>query len=148
MSNEFTNCEAKGRELLYNVLTQCFNLNPTTITFTDNYCRHDCETSEYLIEVKVMNVTHTQYPDYVLEAEKLEYMLSSAALTGKKPLYVNFFTDGVCVIWGLSGVKQRVLPVTKRCKQTTAKYGGYINKQVYMLAIDNTAMIIQYNNKL
>lgn len=145
MSNEFIKAENEGRNLMYNVLTQQLNLDPNTILFTSDYCRHDCETEQYLIEIKVRNIAHNQYHDFILEADKLDYMLQMSADTGKKPLYVNFFNDGVCVIWSLSTVKERVQPEPKRCRKTTAKYGEYIDKQVYMIRVDDTALTIKYN---
>lgn len=44
-----------------------------------------------LIEIKVRENTINQYPDHIIEVEKLEKLVNSAKAKNHKILYINFF---------------------------------------------------------
>lgn len=52
-----------------------------------------------LIEVKVRNNLIDQYPDYILEIEKLDKLVNAAKAKDHKILYINFFKTEVPEQW-------------------------------------------------
>lgn len=52
-----------------------------------------------LIEIKVRDNTINQYPDYILEVEKLDKLVNAAKAHNHKILYINFFKTEVPEQW-------------------------------------------------
>jgi hypothetical protein len=52
-----------------------------------------------LIEIKVRDNTINQYPDYILEVEKLDKLVNAAKAHNNRILYINFFKTEVPEQW-------------------------------------------------
>lgn len=108
--------ENRGRKYLSQIISAVMP-NLTSLSFSDNpFSRWDSaareqftvtvdgvttqEDRKYIIEIKCREMESTRYADYMIEDKKFTYLMNTAA-NGYIPLYVNFFTDGTCLIWDL-----------------------------------------------
>lgn len=132
--NLFTIAEDKGRELLREFLTK----RNIKVSFTEDlYSSYDAETDKAIYEIKVRDCNSNTYKDYILEEHKVLEMLKLKEQNNKRIYYVNFFNDGKMILWDIERVCKLYNPTTKSCRRTTAVYGGYKEKKVYMIEPKN-----------
>ncbi len=96
--------ESRGRNYLLQIINNIFP-DMDSVAFSKNqFARWDSivKTSDkrYMIEIKCREMPSTRYEDYMIEEKKMEYLLQCSA-NGYIPLYINFFTDGTCLVWDL-----------------------------------------------
>lgn len=100
-------CERIGRTYFKNVAKKLFkNIDlekdlKFSELITDDYDCYVTTDKKYIIEIKCRNIDSTRYDDFILDTAKHSFLMSEM-VKGYTPLYVNFFTDGVFMVWDLS----------------------------------------------
>ena len=93
--NEFTKASQIERAKMEKLFEK-FNVSIYSFTKDDSYDQHDgvfinSKDENIMFEVKVRNVTSTQYKTTVIEKSKYDYLMSQ---TDKVPYLFIFFSDG------------------------------------------------------
>lgn len=139
--------EEKGRNYFRNIAPRVFkDLKKITqsLKISDKY---DCIVTakqEYIVEIKVRNMKSTRYADYMMEESKYKYLMERAK-EGYVPLYVNFFEDGLCLIWDLTEEAEFLNAKTMLANRTTVNLGaGKVDKKCLMLLRDR-AKFVRYD---
>lgn len=91
-----------GRKYLESIIHKLFK-NVKQVNFSSFSDKHDCiilADNNFVVEIKVRTITSNTHPDYMIEEHKYKSMMSWVS-KGYIPIYVNFFTDGVCLAWNL-----------------------------------------------
>jgi len=97
-------------------------------------------------ELKTRNNKHTDYPDWILENDKLESLIKKQKETNKDNkksniYYINYFNDGVLAIWNLNTVfsKSDVSRGKKLMNKTSTPgfnhYGEKVLKDCWFLTL-------------
>ena len=96
-----------------------------------------------VFELKVRAVPSDRYPDWILETRKAAELLRAKEEGGcDKALYVNFFSDGVCVIWEVLPEMMERAGTMRLTHFTRARYGEeYLDKGVIMLRKDEAVWV-------
>lgn len=114
----------------------------------DEYSAWDCtyiwNNITFLVEIKVRNCSSTEYPDFILETDKCNNILNECLQNNYRGLYVNFFNDGIVVIWDLNKVKDNP-DILKNCRKTTSVYSGYKDKLVKLITLNQAIKVGKYN---
>lgn len=139
---EFRDYETKGRAKLKNDFShaKCEMMYEFT---EDKYDHVDCyataETGQkYSIEIKDRDIPIKKYEEdgYILELIKYKALMEDYD-RGYKPIYRNYFTDGV-LTWNVAEIENALDRVEKKwCTETTVNYGKKrVLKDVIMLKKD------------
>lgn len=91
-----------------------------------------------VFEIKVRDMPSDKYPDWFLETKKAEELLRAKAEGGcDKALYINFFSDGVCVIWEVVPELFERTQIMRLSHFTRGRYGEeYVDKEIIRLRTD------------
>lgn len=135
--------ESRGRNYLLQIINNIFP-DMDSVAFSKNqFARWDSivKTSDkrYMIEIKCREMPSTRYEDYMIEEKKMEYLLQCSA-NGYIPLYINFFTDGTCLVWDLrfeGGAEQREIYCNKVTVNPNA--GKVTRKRNFLLKANATS---------
>lgn len=78
----------------------------TSLEYTPQMCRFDAFATDqldndYAIEIKIRNIPSTKFDTIALDTTKYRY-LYLLGLSGYIPLFISFFSDGVCLIWKIT----------------------------------------------
>jgi len=120
----------------------------TATATTDQYAKHDLDCSNGgIIEVKERWLDKSKFWQYgeqgfILEDIKFQYLL------GKKSLYCNVFDFSdlkIALFWNVNQIESSITSLG--CKATTTFSNNfYMNKQVHLVNIDQTAFIYLCEN--
>lgn len=104
VNNRIENCEAKGRKYFHKMVNKVIN-DVKSVSFTGMTERHDCNVDttdkSYAVEIKVRTPEHNTYKTVILKKAKYDYLMSGIG-EGFTPLYVNFYSDGIALVWNLA----------------------------------------------
>lgn len=132
--------EEIGRKYFENVAPKLFK-NIKSIKFSENPIeRFDCIVvgdKVYMIEIKVRNINSYQYDTIMIEPDKHSYLMSRVS-DGYIPLYVNFFNDGVCLIFDLIRIGSELEEKTVKTDKITVNpsAGKKYQKRLYLKTSD------------
>ena len=134
--NPFQEGENKGRKLFQEVVNQ--SKNTTDLTFdSDEYSTTDCRFKindiPFVGEIKVRDAYCNNYSDLILEKKKYDALKAKAKEINGYATYINFIGEDKLYMFDLRKLNNQNCKVEmKRCRQTTAVYGGYVDKAVIM----------------
>jgi Holliday junction resolvase len=96
----------------------------------------------YIIEVKKRQSNMDKYPDYLIEKNKYNSLMSYSEI-GFKPLYINLFDDGA-IIFNISEHKD-LMEKKIECPATTVDEKYKYEKICYLLRVLDTDFVVNYN---
>ena len=96
-----------------------------------------------VFEIKVRDMPSNKYPDWFLETKKAEELLRVKEEGDcDKALYINFFSDGVCVIWEVTPELFKRAQTMRLTHFTRGRYGEeYIDKGIIRLRTDEAVWV-------
>lgn len=153
--NKFAQDDRKGRKKALKYLQKEF----PEFTFEEMPGEFDAwdievtnwERGSILIETKDRSYTSTAFADFMAEAGKIneckKELLQRKAEYGEEVLllYVNTFTDGVCMVWNVIDLlkKNKYRREITRCPRTTSVYKGWKNKDCVYFKPEDALLTIK-----
>ena len=121
--NAFLEDEAIGRKKL----KQLFETSPKISKY--EFAEHEFDkvdafstgqTGRCTYEIKNRNILSTKYDTYLLELDKYNALMYEYTEEGYTPYYINFFSDGICIMWDVSKIDIEDRVELKYCTNKTA----------------------------
>lgn len=141
--NNFQKSSLKEREMLTKLFNQT-GISDFTFTSEKGYDRHDAEfkvlDTEFIVEVKVRNVSSTAYPDTLVDDSKVQYLIAKAKELNAVPVLVIFFSDGTYASFNLN--KHQGHLTKKYCNRTTAINTGKRFKEVRLFTLKGQIKVL------
>jgi len=91
--------------------------------------------NDFIGDIKIRNIKSTDYDEALINAAKIKYLREEGSRTGRLPVIVCSYTDGVTLCWLIHnyvGVKKMVYT-----SRTTAVAGEMIWREMRMLSMKN-----------
>lgn len=100
--------------------------------------------TKMMVEIKYRTCSSTQFPDFILENEKLNEMKNVvSAKTDVELIYCNIFSDNVIAMWNITNYQGNIEVKECTAKQYGASYKK--NKQIFKLKLSDTFLKEQIN---
>lgn len=146
---EFTEAEIKGRKKLFDLYLNKILRGQVNITFSeDPGCRHDflmdkLNGEKIIGEIKNINRPFSKFPNFQIDYDKCEHVLSEGKKQGRTPIVIGFFTD-CTMVWDLTDIpfeeRRRLVECTattavdygkkKKLKDQTYLYNNEVKKRI------------------
>ena len=145
-TNGFVKASKKERKVLGEIFNKCPKIANVEYSDEAGNDRWDFKFTlnsgkEYIGDIKCRNVKHNKYPDVLIEAKKVKWLVEEAKKTSKVPILICHYTDKIALIWNLTKVPTEYTSQMKYCPLTTAGNRRYVQKEVYYLKIEGAKQI-------
>lgn len=155
--NEFQKKENEGRKLFKSLLKQFKDVSkfkPSSDLYdTLDYYFTTTEGKQFGVEIKTRNIQYKDYDSHLMEKGK--FISAVNRIKSKEldnVLYVNFFGDNICYIYGIRKVckeivNNNILITNKMLNRTTAVFSGLKKKDILLIPTKFGIKFELINNK-